>query len=152
MLQSLHPFVMILLSLFPLVFLSSTCLLFFDSTPLCIPTSLYLCLLLCLFFPHVWFGFPAEDDLSGHSYYPFGRVGIITMEWFTHLHAYRHGNRNIHTNQKYNPTHPHPHSHPLPWTPTHTHTYSERKSNTTHRRGGRISNESASETVGCYLH
>lgn len=54
----------------------------------------------CTFLPFfflTWCGCPAEDDLSGQSYYPFGRVGIITIEWRTHLHAHRHGNMNAWT-------------------------------------------------------
>lgn len=38
----------------------------------------------CVCFSHVWCGRPAEDDLSGQSYHPFGRVGIITIEWCPH--------------------------------------------------------------------
>ena len=88
----------------------------------------------CFFFPLVWCGCPSEDDLSGQSYHPFGRVGIITMEWCTHLHAYRHGNMDVHADWK----HP-PHKH---FVDTHTHTdwqterNCERKCNTARRRGG----------------
>lgn len=38
----------------------------------------------------VWFGCPAEDDLSGQSYCPFGRVSSIETEWCTHLETWKH--------------------------------------------------------------
>lgn len=57
---------------------------------------------LTLFFSHVWCSRPAEDDLSGQSWYPFGRAGIIAMGWHTHLHAHEHGDMNAQTNRNHN--------------------------------------------------
>lgn len=49
------------------------------------------------FISHVWRGCPAEDDLSGQSYQPFGTVRITTMEQCTHLRAHGNVNVNVHT-------------------------------------------------------
>lgn len=92
-------------SLIPLMYVPTSLCLFLLFPPSLLPS---------FFSPHVWCGCPAEDDLSGQSYYPFGRVGIITIEWCTHLHAHRHGNMNVQASWKHG-------AH------THTQTYRGRK-------------------------
>lgn len=96
MTQSVHPFGMLLLS-FPFISSLSSCssLIPFMYIPTVWSGSPFS---LLSFISNVWCGCPAEDDLSEQSYYPFGRVSIITMKWCTHLHEHRHENMNVLTN------------------------------------------------------
>lgn len=71
--HALHPQLNFKLECFTLLSSSYACPVAFFLIPLMyISTSLYFSLLFFLVISHVWYGCPADDDLSGQSYYPFG--------------------------------------------------------------------------------
>lgn len=75
---------------FPLTLSVSVCFFLFSIGPwILLSLRYFLSLLFYSFFiSHVWRGCPAEDDLSGQSYQPFGTVRITTMEWRMHTHVH----------------------------------------------------------------